>query len=156
VRGRKKTPTALHLLRGNPGKRKLNDREPKPTALAGDLPPPDWLDVSAQTEWRRIAPTLGRLGVLTETDADALAAYCEAFTTWKQATQRLRQFGMVVKRSKAEGELPVISPYVKIAHHAMGQMRAFLIEFGMTPSSRARIHTAAPAETPVSKWGGKL
>jgi len=143
------------LLRGNPRKRPINAREPTPTTLA-DLEPPAWLDASAQAEWSRLAPMLGRLGVLTETDADALAAYCEAFTTWKQATARLRQFGMVVKRSKADGDLPVISPYVKIAHHAMQQMRAFLVEFGMTPSSRARIHTAAPAETPVSKWGGKL
>ena len=30
TRGRKPTPTALKLLEGNPGKRKLNDREPKP------------------------------------------------------------------------------------------------------------------------------
>lgn len=156
MRGRKPTPTALRLLRGNPRRRPVNAHEPKPAALAGDLAPPAWLDEAAQAEWSRVAPMLGRLGVLTETDADALAAYCEAFTTWKQATQRLRQFGMVVKRSKADGELPVISPYVKIAHHAMQQMRAFLVEFGMTPSSRARIHTAAPADTPVSKWGGKL
>jgi P27 family predicted phage terminase small subunit len=155
MRGRKPTPTALRLLRGNPRKRPVNKREPKP-AWAANLDPPAWLDVAAQDEWRRVAPMLGRLGVFTETDSDALAAYCEAFTTWKQATQRLRQFGMVVKRSKAEGELPVISPYVKIAHHAMAQMRAFLVEFGMTPSSRARIHTAAPQDVPASKWGGRL
>jgi P27 family predicted phage terminase small subunit len=156
MRGRKPTPTALRLLRGNPRKRPINAAEPKPSPLPAGLAAPTWLDPDAAAEWNRVAPMLGRLGVLTETDADALAAYCEAFTTWKQATQRLRQFGMVVKRTKAGLELPVISPYVKIAHHAMAQMRAFLVEFGMTPSSRARIHTAAPAETPISKWGGKL
>ena len=99
---------------------------------------------------------LARLGILTETDSDALSAYCEAFTTWKQAVARIRQFGMVIKVTRAGLELPVISPYVKIERHAMAQMRAFLTEFGMTPSARARIHTAAPAETPVSKWAGKL
>ena len=155
VRGRKPTPTALRLLRGNPRKHPVNRREPTPAPLPDDPAPPAWLDESAQAEWRRLAPMLTRLGVLTETDADALAAYCEAWVTWKHATQRMRQFGMVVKAAK-DGELPVISPYVKIAHHAMAQMRAFLVEFGMTPSSRARIRTAAPAETPVSKWGGKL
>jgi len=154
MKGRKKIPTALHLLRGNPGKRKLNEREPTPARLE-NLEPPAWLDADAQTEWNRVAPLLARLGVLTETDGDALAAYCEAFTTWKAATQRLRQFGLVIKRSKVPGDV-VISPYVKIAHHAMAQMRAFLVEFGMTPSSRARIHTAAPAERPQSKWGGHL
>lgn len=156
MKGRKPTPTALRLLRGNPRKRPVNANEPKPAPLAGDLAPPAWLDADAQTEWRRLAPMLGRLGVLTETDADALAAYCESWVTWKTATARVRQFGMVIKRTKGGAELPVISPYVKIAHHAMQQMRAFLVEFGMTPSSRARIHTAAPAEAPASKWGGHL
>lgn len=155
MKGRKPTPTALRLLRGNPRKRPVNAHEPKPAPMIGRRAPA-WLDDEAKKEWRRVAPMLGRLGVLTETDADALAAYCEAFTTWKQATARLRQFGMVVKRSTDAGDLPVISPYVKIAHHAMGQMRAFLVEFGMTPSSRARIHTAAPADVPESKWGSRL
>ena len=156
MKGRKPTPTALRLLRGNPRKRPVNDREPTPTRASEDLAPPDWLDDAAKDEWRRLAPMLARLGVLTETDADALAAYCESWTTWKQATQKIRTFGMVVKASKAGVELPVISPYVKIAERALAHMRSFLVEFGMTPSSRARIHTAAPVEAPKSKWGGHL
>lgn len=156
MRGRKPVPTSIRLLRGNPRKHPVNAREPKPAPMPANLEPPGWLDESAQIEWRRVAPMLGRLGVLTETDADALAAYCEAFTTWKQATHKLREFGLVVKQSTAAGALPVMSPYVKIAHHAMQQMRAFLVEFGMTPSSRARIHTAAPVDVPASKWGNRL
>ena len=155
MRGRKPTPTALRILRGNPRKHPVNAHEPKPSALE-NLEPPEWLDDDAKSEWRRIAPMLARLGVLTETDGDALAAYCEAFTTWKTATKRIRQFGMVIKVGKTGIEIPIMSPYVKIAHHAMQQMKGFLTEFGMTPSSRARIHTAAPADTPVSKWGGHL
>jgi len=151
MRGRKPIPSALHLIRGNPGKRKRNDREPQPAALGPA--PPAWLADDARAEWQRLAPMLARLGVLTETDADALAAYCEAWVTWKQATQKLRQFGMVVK---GKHELPTTSPYVRIAHHAMTQMRAFLVEFGMTPSSRARIRVAEGVATPVSKWGGQL
>lgn len=156
MKGRKPTPTALRLLRGNPRKRPVNAREPAPARVPDDIAPPDWLDPSAQVEWRRLAPLLARLGVLTETDSDALAAYCESWTTWKQATQKIRQFGMVVKANKAGVELPVISPYVKIAERSLAAMRGFLVEFGMTPSSRARIHTAAPPEAPASKWGGLL
>ena len=156
MKGRKPTPTALRLLRGNPRKRPVNLREPAPARLAEDFAPPEWLDEAAKGEWRRLAPMLARLGVLTETDGDALAAYCEAWTTWKQATQKIRQFGMVVKATREGVELPVISPYVKIAERALAHMRSFLVEFGMTPSSRARIHTAAPPEAPASKWGGHL
>ena len=35
TRGRKPTPTAIKELEGNPGKRKLNDKEPKPSEVAG-------------------------------------------------------------------------------------------------------------------------
>ena len=96
MRGRKPTPTALHLLRGNPGKRRRDAREPKPAAAGSAPPRPGWRTTPG-LEWQRLAPMLARLGVLTETDADALAAYCEAWVTWKQATQKLRQFGLVVK-----------------------------------------------------------
>jgi len=151
MKGRKPIPTALHVLRGFPGKRKLVRHEPQPAAL-GPLAPPAWLHDEAKAEWTRLAPVLERLGVLTETDSDALTAYCEAWVTWKQATQKIRQFGMVIK---GKNDLPVMSPYVRIAHHALNQMRAPLVEFGMTPSARARIRVPE-ATTPASKWGGRL
>ena len=150
--GRRPQPTALKLLRGNPGKRKPNPREPKPPPVS-TLDPPPWLHTEAQGEWRRLAPMLGRLGVLTESDVDALAAYCEAFITWKQATEQLRTKGLVVKR---KGAPPGLSPYLRIANAALAQMRALLVEFGMTPSARARVQVTPVAAAPVSKWGGLL
>jgi P27 family predicted phage terminase small subunit len=152
--GRKPAPTALKLLRGgDKNKNRTNLEEPQPT-VTPNPDPPDWLDEEAKQEWLRLAPMLGRLGVLTETDAQALAGYCETWATWKTATQKLRQFGMVIKVK--EGDLPVISPYVKIAHNATVQMRAYLVEFGMTPSSRARVHATKQPEKAVSKWAGLL
>lgn len=151
MRGRKPEPSALKILRGLPGKRKLSVDEPKPTPLE-NVQPPDWLDAEAQAEWRRLAPMLERLGVLTESDVDAFAAYCESWATWKTATQKIRQFGMVIKGK--DSDLPVVSPYVKIANHSLGHMRSFLTEFGMTPSSRARVHAVNPRTETVSKWAG--
>lgn len=153
MKGAKPQPTALRLLRGNPSRRPLPTQEPQPVALV-TADPPDWMDVEAQAEWRRLAPMLGRLGVLTETDTQALTAYCEAWATWKGATQKIRQFGMVIKGK--DGEFPVVSPYVKIAHNALIQMRALLSEFGMTPSSRVRVHAKKAGEETVNKWAGML
>ena len=49
--GRKPTPTTLKELKGNPGRRPLNEAEPKPAAR---LPsPPAHLSRSARREWRR-------------------------------------------------------------------------------------------------------
>ena len=148
MKGRKTEPTALKLLRGLPGKRKVSEDEPAPAVLS-NAEPPAWLDDEAREEWRRLAPMLERLGVLTETDAQALAGYCETWATWRAATQKIRQFGMVIKGK--DGDLPIISPYVKIAHNATVQMRAYLVEFGMTPSSRSKVH-AVKREASKSKW----
>jgi P27 family predicted phage terminase small subunit len=128
----------------------VNASEPTPAPLV-DPDPPAWLAKAAKAEWRRLAPMLTRLGILTETDAAALAAYCEAWVTWQTATRSMRKDGLVIARDDGMA----MSPYVKIAHDAMTQMRSFLVEFGMTPSARARIHTAAP-DKPISKWAGKL
>jgi P27 family predicted phage terminase small subunit len=140
MRGRKPTPIPLRLLRGNPGKRNLHlDEQPKPADIALDEPPPMWLDEDGVREWRRLAPKLRRLKLLTEIDGDALALYCQCYAQWKQATAKLREFGTVIK---GKGGFPVMSPYVPVANRAMAQMKAFLIEFGMTPSSRSRVRTA--------------
>lgn len=151
MRGPKPQPSALKLLRGLPGKRKLAADEPQPTPVTA-IPPPDWLDPEAQAEWTRLAPMLARVGILTETDTAALTAYCDAWATWKDATQKIRKFGMVIK---GKHDIPMVSPYVKIAHNALLHMRALLTEFGMTPSSRARVHVPTPADrAAVSKWAG--
>jgi P27 family predicted phage terminase small subunit len=156
MKGRKPEPTKLRVLRGSPGHHPFNTQEPTPTALPNPTAP-EWLDGEAKAEWVRLAPILGRLGLITETDTNALAAYCEAWATWKTATQQIRKYGMVLKSK--DSDIPKVSPFVKIAHNALLQMRALLLEFGMTPSSRVRmrtVETRTPITAPVGKWAGLL
>lgn len=62
--GRKPKPTAVKKLEGNPGKRKLNTKEPVP---AKGMPAcPDWLMPEAKKEWERLAKLMNQMGVLTE------------------------------------------------------------------------------------------
>ena len=110
------------------------------------ISPPEWLDAIGKAEWQRLAPMLVRTGLLTELDTTALAAYCQAFSTWREATDKLRKFGMVIK---AGNGFPMQSPYVSIAHQQMATMRALLVEFGLTPSSRASA-TRTPAPVAVN------
>ena len=64
--GRKPKPTAVKKLEGNPGKRKLNSKEPVP---AKGIPAcPDWLMPEAKKEWERLAELMNQMGVLTEVD----------------------------------------------------------------------------------------
>lgn len=79
---------------------------------------------------------LDRIGVLTEIDGTALAIYCQAYSTWVEATERIKKTGMIVK---APSGYPIQNPYLAIANKAIDQMKSLLAEFGMTPSSRSRV-----------------
>lgn len=133
--GRKPTPTNLKVLRGNPGKRPLNKDEPKPPPIAPKCP--SHLDKEAKKEWRRIAPELEKLGLLTRIDMAALAAYCQAYGRWIEAESMIRKHGMLVKTPNG---FPVMSPFLTIVNKALDQMKSYLVEFGLSPSSRSRIN----------------
>jgi P27 family predicted phage terminase small subunit len=135
--GRKPKPTAIKLLDGNPGHRPINKSEPQ---FSGTPTCPKHLDKVARAEWRRVESELAASGLLTTVDRAALAAYCSAWSRWVNAEESIQKFGAVIKSPKSG--FPIQNPYVGIANTAMDQMRKFLVEFGMTPSSRSRVHAA--------------
>jgi len=140
MRGRKPTPDAIKALKGNPGKRKLQ----LPAARVG-MPKyycPAHLSGEAKKEWHRMLKTLTALGLLAATDRAALAAYCQAYGRWVEAEKKVAEVGLVAQT--AAGNV-IQNPYLAVANKAMEQMKGYLIEFGMTPSSRARVH--APNES---------
>ncbi len=142
MRGRKPKPTALKLLEGNPGKRPVNDREP----VAPDGVPecPDYLDDVARSEWFHTSSVLKDMGLLSRADRAALAAYCVAYSRWVAAEAQVKKYGTIVK-SPAKG-FPMKSPYLTVADQAMESMRKFMVEFGLTPSSRSRIKVPNKSE----------
>jgi P27 family predicted phage terminase small subunit len=138
--GRRPKPTELKRLEGSRIRRK--GTEPQPTGIPKC---PAHLDKIARTEWRRIAAELAAIGLLTSVDRAALAAYCAAWSRWVVAETKLAKFGSVIKSPKSG--FPIQNPYVGIANTAMTQMRAFIVEFGMTPASRSRINIESPTQS---------
>lgn len=128
--GRPKIPTAVKRLNGNPGKRPLPENEPEPDRT----PPtcPAWLTAEAKREWRRVAPELERLGLLTCVDGAALASYCQSYARYVQADKQCK---------------------VNEACKHLAFVKAFCTEFGLTPSSRGRmsIPGKAPEQDPLDK-----
>ena len=155
--GPKPQPTAKKKLRGNPGRRPLPENEPQPKA-SRDIPlAPRHLDKVAQKEWRRMAKELHPLGLLTNIDLTALAAYCASFSIWIDAQKQIQKHGVLIK---AQSGFPMQSPYLAISNRAMTEMRKWMIEFGLTPSSRSRV-AAKPVEKESAlekfqKKGGKI
>lgn len=134
-RGPAPTPTVIKKLRGNPGKRRLNDAEPRPGAAR--LPSaPRWMSEAARGHWRKLSKGLFDCGLLTEVDAPALAMLCETLAQYIEAKRLVQEEGMVA--TSDQGNV--------YQHPAVGLMKSsrtdflrWAREFGMTPASRTRI-----------------
>ena len=109
--GRKPRPTHLKVVEGNPGRRPLNKREPKPR---GSAVKPGFLSERARVAWDAHAPELTRLGLLTSVDGVMFAVWCE----------------LVAEFERGPADMP---------SSRISQMRALASSFGLDPSARARL-----------------
>ena len=141
MRGRRPTPTRLKMLTGNPGKRPLNQDEPRPEANIPECPPE--LGPVARAEWDRLVGELAVLRLLTNLDRAALAAYCGAYALWADATAQIEKYGAMIKSPQG---FPIQSPYLAIANRQAKIMMRIASEFGFTPASRSRIATPPPPD----------
>ena len=145
--GRKPKPTQMKVLQGTFRKDRANPAEPKPKK---EMPPcPDFLEGMARKEYFRIGRKLERIGVLTEVDDLALIGLCQSWAEYLEATEQVRKTGMLVK---APSGYPILNPYVTLANQALKRVKAFLTEFGMTPSSRTRIAAAPADDSGANEW----
>ena len=148
--GRKPIPTTLKLLNGNPGKRPLPVNEPKPAPLAPKCP--RWLNKEAKKEWRRIAPQLERLGLLTELDMATLAGYCHSYAQMIEAQAYLAKHGLSFKIPQRDREGAVVGiyaqqwPEVSIVRQCKAEMLRYSSLFGMSPSDRSRMSVPGAEE----------
>ena len=131
--GRKPKPTALKKLEGDRGKgrRPLNEREPIPPK--GGVKCPAWLLPEAKKEWKRLAPALEAMGVLTMADTAAFASYCQAYARWREAQDEITRHGSIYK--DGDGRIRP-NPYIAIANQQMREIKSFAADFGLTPSNR--------------------
>jgi P27 family predicted phage terminase small subunit len=136
MKGQPPKPTVLKKLQGNPGKKALPKNEPQPRVSNKVPRAPSSLNKVAQKEWRRIVGELYTIGLLTEIDIAGLQAYCSCYAQWQDAQSNIQQHGVLMKSPTG---FPMQSPYLAISNRAMVEMRKWLQEFGMTPSSRARV-----------------
>lgn len=142
--GRPPKPRRMKIIQGNSGKRPIGE---DPPVELGIPECPAHLTPEAAIEWNRVSQELNEAGLLAKADRGALAAYCQTWARWVDAETQLAKTGTVVK---APSGYPIQSPYLAIANKALELMRSFMVEFGMTPVSRARV-----GAKPAGGAGGK-
>jgi len=154
--GRKPTPTALKILRGNPGRRPLNHAEPQVRSRLP--PPPAHLSEAARRNWRAIGKMLRDAGIITPIDAAAFGAGVAAYTRWQEATEALNRLivagqpgsGLLVKSPDGGVRL---NPLLRVIRESEASFLRVFAEFGMTPSSRSRIAVdRTEPEDPFATW----
>ncbi|MBI5284958.1 MAG: phage terminase small subunit P27 family [Chloroflexi bacterium] len=139
----------------------MRGRRPKPPGMSTRRPDrprggplaqlptcPPHLQGEARKAWRQLGRKLLGCGLMTEIDGAALALYCQAWARWVDAERALEKYGVMVKSPNG---FPMQSPYLAIANKAMEQMTKLLTEFGMSPSSRARVAVTAPPPPAVEE-----
>lgn len=140
--GRRPTPTALKLVKGNPGKRAANKREPKPKR---EIPScPAHLDDSGKVAWGRMSVLLDRMGVLTEADSFALERLCDCYTDILECRKLVERDGRTYTTLSEGGVLIKTNPAVTQLRAADAQFKSYLIEFGLTPAARSKVSAEPP------------
>jgi P27 family predicted phage terminase small subunit len=133
-------PTHLKLVKGTQKPCRVNRKEPRP-ALLENLTPPQSLSTRGMNAWRRLAPELRRLGVLTTADTFALQALCECYgeaMTYRAAIKKAG--GPTYETHSRTGELMIRArPEVAMLADADRRLRLYLGEFGLTPASRGKV-----------------
>ena len=138
MRGRKPKPNSLKLIQGS---RNINPNEPTVSTDLPDCPP--IVKGDARKEWMRLVPELHRAGLLTRVDGVAFAAYCKTYARWVKAEKALESEDTIVVRATGA---PMVNPAVMLVQKLLDQMLKYLVEFGMTPSSRSRIKAGPPKD----------
>lgn len=147
--GRHAKPTALKVLQGNPGKRKLEKKAPTPASLEVTPNPPEWLGEWAAEMWETIAPWLTQTGIMTRTDTHNLAVFCAAYDRWRQAEAEVAAKGITVVDAK--GVLKK-NPACTVINEALRQLASFGAALGLDPASRARLMGSGGNDKPENPF----
>ena len=157
--GRNRKSAAAHALAGNLRTDRHTFTSPQPPAGAPEKPAD--LVGEASAEWDRMVARLSACKTLTAVDDAALASYCRLHadaTRLQTALDALDSpfFSKVsVDGAGIEHREPKVHPGFAQLRSYRQALRQYLVEFGLTPSSRSRVKVADVGETdPLAEFFG--
>jgi P27 family predicted phage terminase small subunit len=137
---RRPTPSHLKVVAGTNRKDRENPDEPKPAL--GSPVPPVWLSDDAKVQWGRFSVWLEQMGVLTVADGPALERLVSVYLEVRDLEACLTLEGRTYATQSTVGERVVKAhPAVAMLNSADSRLRQMLIEFGLTPAARTKVHT---------------
>lgn len=166
LRGKPPTPTAILKARGS---WLVNQRKGEPQPQRGKPNCPAHLTDPQRAVWRRLCRLLDDMGVLTHADGCQLERYAVYYCRWRDCEGFIAKYGISfsVKNEepgnyivKVETGDPVVAfveyPQVKESHRLHNALRQIEMNFGLTPSARARLtgtnHNDGGQDTEAAQW----
>jgi len=141
--GRRPTPTALKLVTGNPGKRAVNKKEPRPKTKAPACP--SHLDAKGKVTWKKLCTLLAGMGVLTEADGLALERLVDCYSDIIECRKLIERDGRTYTTlDQNSNTLIKNNPAVNQLRAADSQFKSYLVEFGLTPAARTKVNVDLP------------
>jgi len=141
-KGRKSIPSKIIDIRGGTAHthKKPRDQEPQPPEKIPRYP--KILDKIARKEWRRMASILDNVGLMTEADMTTLALYCQRFSDWCDAVEKMRERGPVWVNKSGE---PKINPWCRVVKEAEERLMKNAVLLGAGgASSRVNLKVDKP------------
>jgi P27 family predicted phage terminase small subunit len=139
MRGRKPKPSVKKKLEGNPGKRKLNKREPRPKA-SGIAP--EAIDSLAKQFIAEYLPIVQAMGIFTDADQAALELMSVHYSIAWRAAEIVTREGLMLKNAFGWAKHPLL----QVLRDNSTAFKSYAAEFGLTPSSRSRLSVPEPKE----------
>lgn len=163
--GVKPQPAALRVLRGNPGRRPINEQELN-IPIVEDIECPEWaqLNEGGKEVWNRVAKVLYRNKLLTDLDVEGVIRYCDMVEKWYRVKKFLDKNGfsypvmedvnekiwevdvngsrrLIEKKKEQRLKSMIQFPEVSIYHKLEAAITKKEQEYGMTPVARTRIYS---------------
>jgi P27 family predicted phage terminase small subunit len=140
VRGRTPVPTAMKILRGNPGRRPLNSSEPEAPLLAKLPTAPKYLGRIAKKEWRARVQQLAEMRMLAGADLTMLGRLCVWHERFVLASTKLNKL-----KPELAGSMTAVNLQNTMSM-ASKAMKGIEEQFGFSPASRSRIKVGNPKQ----------
>lgn len=139
--GPKALPTQMKVLKGTEQPCRTNKREPKLPVERSIVP--KWLSDRAKEAYLDLSEVLADMQVLTKADRMALEMLCEAYASYRDATEYIRDNGLTYELITKSGDvMRRAHPEVAIASDSYKLVRSLMTEFGLTPASRSKVSAA--------------
>ena len=134
-------PTGWKKLTGNKGGRPLPPDEPKPRPIEPECPSD--IDTRAKKTFKKLAPILRRMGILTEADGYALGILCQIQSRLETLHRKIKKEKTLVQFGR-HGEQSSVYTVMERQYYKL--YRDFAGEFGLSPRGRTGLQVRGTDE----------